>query len=127
MAGRRPAVPAEGVPASAPDYPERALRRTGRGFPGNPPAVVILDIPILAPLLDIAVHIIQAEAVRRVTAYLACPSQTGTPVGGGLPGEVGLFQREGVTEVEDLIRRRSSATGILPFRLTRQAVHPAPS
>src|SRR5262249_28538315 len=89
---------------------------------------VILVVPVVTPLPDIAVHVVQTEAVRRVTTYLARTFQIGTlmrPTIRVIPVEVGLPGGEGVAEVEDLIRRSPSATGILPFRLAQQAVHPS--
>src|SRR5262245_32367296 len=82
-----------------------------------------LPASILAPFLDIAVHIIKSERIRRKAAdrsclrtmfsFLARAVWIGAPV-------IGLIGCNRLPEVKR--RRRSCSTGIFPFSLSRQSI-----
>src|SRR5262249_37514251 len=119
---RGPAAPGEIIPAAAPDHPQRpaggALRVARRAL-----LVIALGIPVVAPLPDVAVHVIQAPGVRRERAHGAGPLQVRAPDRRAVwfgPVEVGLLAGEGVAVVEG--RFRAGAAGIFPLRLARQSV-----
>ena len=65
VAARRSAVPGVEVPAAAPEHPVRARRRAGwiRRRTAR-----ILAVPILAPLPDVTVHVVQAPGIRLLLA-----------------------------------------------------------
>src|SRR5260370_1255885 len=58
------------LPAAASVHSIRALRRTG-GIAPSLGGVGVLVVPVEAPLGDVAVHVVQPEAVRLVGAYFA--------------------------------------------------------
>ena len=69
VAARRTAVPGAEVPAAAPDHPVRAQRRAGWICRRT---ARILAVPILAPLPDVTVHVIQSPAIRFLLANRVC-------------------------------------------------------
>src|SRR5262249_43516713 len=80
-AARRPAGGAAAEPAAAPEHPGRAPR---------------LEV-ILAPLPDVAVHVVDAEPVRFIPAHLGGPLEVpglGRVARGVIAVEVGLFGGE---------------------------------
>ena len=83
----------------------RIVARTGLGIIGVE--------PVGHPLAQVAVHVVQSPAVRRIRSDLFRGWRIGTP-------EVGLFQVDVVAEVE--LRRRSRSTRVFPFRLGRQSI-----
>ena len=80
---------------------------------------------VVAPLPDVAAHVVQTELIRRVRAHFACPLQ--------VPADVRLFRSEligrlvkvEVVRALGLVRQRTSATRILPLVRPRQAIDPA--
>src|SRR5258708_25165096 len=69
-AASRAAAPAGVFPAAAAEDPKLALARTPR-IEDIPLTVVVLGVPVGAPLLNVAVHVVQPEGVGLVTAHLA--------------------------------------------------------
>src|SRR5262249_2894736 len=87
--------------------------------------VRIIADPILAPLPDVSVHVVQAPWVRRKTAYRRCL----TSVYALLPLAVGeiavvirLVRRDRFATIKG--RHRPGTAGVFPFRLGGQAVRP---
>src|SRR5207244_1337346 len=79
--------------------------------------------PCRAP--DVAVHVVQPKPIRLVRAHLACALQVRTLAGpaiGMVAVEVGLRGREGIAEMESLIRRSPTSTTVLPLGLRWQAI-----
>src|SRR3984893_8685351 len=84
-------------------------------------SVIIVVIPILAPLIDIPVHIVQAKGIGWKTShrhgalsvipFLAVAKNSVAVV-------IGLVGRDGLSERES--RLRSRPAGILPFRFGGQ-------
>src|SRR5262249_14177716 len=72
------------VPRAAPHHPVAAARGAGR-IDGRAAAVVILVVPVGAPLADVAVHVEKSVGVRAVGAdrhrVLAVLRLAGAPVG----------------------------------------------
>src|SRR5262249_23921155 len=105
-AARRPAVQAVAVPAAAPDHPERAPRRPS-GVAARAGLVVVLVVPVGAPLPHVAVYVVKVEPVGVVRAHragtLQVQSFTGISVG-IISVEARPTGGEGIAEVEDLVR-----------------------
>src|SRR5262249_21947675 len=88
-AARRPAGGAAAEPAAAPEHPGRAPR---------------LEV-ILAPLPDVAVHVVDAEPVRFIRAHFGGPLEVpglGRVARGVAAVEVGLFGGEVVGGLRDI-------------------------
>src|SRR5438067_2513137 len=62
-----PAVGADAVPRAAALHAQRAARRP-LGVDGGAAAVVVPVVPVVDPLPDVAVHVVEAEGVGRVEA-----------------------------------------------------------
>src|SRR5262249_9378064 len=102
------ALRGEHIPVAAPEHPLLARASRSRGVTWRALRVVVLVIPVQAPLAHVAVHIVQAEAILlRVVARLACPKNS-FPLRGATVGEigveVGLPEGELVAEVKNLVR-----------------------
>ena len=106
---RRTAEVGEVVPAATPVHPVRARRR--------PPRIShrtarITTIPVLAPLIHVAVHVIQTPRVRlllthgmgRIARVLVVPR---------------VISQLGITVAKTVRRRRPSPARTLPLRLRR--------
>src|SRR5207244_894446 len=95
------------------------------------------SVEVVAPLPDVAVHVVQPELVRGVRTHRRRPPKIGALrrlARGIVAVEVGLRGGEVVgrlveVEVERafLLGSGPTPTGIFPFRLTRQAVQPSTS
>ncbi len=106
---RRPALASSGVPAAAPEYPIRA--------PTRPPRIDqrtrwIITVPILTPLPNVSVHVVQTKSVRlfqtnRMSGFSAVPTKPSVITQ--------LTYRVTIT----IARRSSSATRKLPFSFRR--------
>src|SRR5262249_53335393 len=126
----RPAGPAVVGPAPAPAHPRRAAgavplrRRPGVVQVGALAARQSCMIPVPAPLEDIAVHVVQAPGVGRVTADLRGTLQRRPLLGAvvRLALEVGLLAAEGIAESGG--GGGAGAAGVLPLRLRGQAELP---
>src|SRR5262249_808349 len=93
----RAAEAAAGVPGAALLRPPLPRRRAEPVLPPAAPAIV-RAVPVVAPLPDLPVHVIQAQGVRLVAAHLAGAPQAGQAVGaaeGVLALEIGLPAVEG--------------------------------
>src|SRR5205085_2334797 len=100
-----------------------SLIRTGRVLyrPGGVGAVIVL-----APLVEVAVNVEQAEWIGRVGADLGSSQQVragGSAAKGLFAVEVRLLGAQAVPEGED--RGRPRPAGVFPLGLGRQAVNPA--
>src|SRR5262249_20226328 len=87
--------------------------------------VVVLSVPVGAPLEDVAVQVIEAPAVGPVRAHRGRPPQAlppgGAPVGLGAV-EVGLPGGQRPAEAERV--GGAGAAGILPLGLRGQPIDP---
>src|SRR5262245_45235953 len=97
----------------------------GAGRVGNS-ITWIRSVIILAPLRDVAVHVVQAQRIPVVIGNAAGGFQVHAGFGLAVGMEavkVGLAgsERAAVADAKGLGRRTPSSTGILPFRFRRQA------
>ena len=68
-ATRRPAAPGVVVPTTAPIDPVRVRARTRRALGVGHRLCWILLVPVLYPLVDVAVHVIQPPGIRLELSY----------------------------------------------------------
>src|SRR6516164_1639015 len=88
------------------------------------PAWQLLVIPIAAPLVDVAVHVMQSPAVGGITADFGGPTKRWSRLGPvvRLPLEIRLSATELIAECSGC--RRSGPTGVFPLRFGWQSELP---
>src|SRR5262249_19340015 len=84
--------------------------------------LVVLAVPILAPLVHVAEHVIQPPGIWCVTAHRRWASEErtlGRVAGGAFAVEIRMIRHECFPVRKRCVRPRTG--GVLPFRLRRKA------
>src|SRR6516162_6776920 len=119
-ATRRPAAPGVVLPATAPINSVRVRARTRRALGVSHRLCWILSVPVLYPLVDVAVHIIQPPGIG-----LELPYWVGLAI--SVCFVPGMFAQLIAVVPKTVDRRGPGAACILPFGLRRQTVALNPS
>src|SRR5690348_1378608 len=115
IAGSRPTVAPSILPKSAPNDAQRT--RVGP-LRVEDPAAGIEAIPILAPLLQAAVHVVETPGIGQLLPDRV-GSATAIDVIPGIVGQIGIAGIIGVAEAG----RGAGAAGILPFGFGGQPIY----